>query len=178
MQTEKIIELLEEYNRNRSRHAYLEVAILELSEQIDKAKSQLLVNEVMRSAEMDGMPKGNAVTSQVENLAVRIADGWTPDYIKEMEKEKAELIQEKESLRRKIAYVDAWLMALNDKQKWVIDQHIICGKSWAELIFLWQKENGAASKATMKRLRDSAMTVIENICRRPKIKNEPEMSRI
>ena len=175
MRTEDIMVLLENYNSNRARFAYLEVAIADLADQIGKARSMMITNEVMRASGLDGMPKGNAVTSQVENLAVRLADGWTPEYVTEMEEELKGMQIEKESVRRKVAYVDAWLLALSEKQGWVIRQHIIAGKSWAEMIFLWGKEYGTASKTTMKRLRDSAMAVIENTCRKsPK----PEMSRI
>lgn len=162
MSIQTILQLLTDYKANKARYAYLEIAIIEFQEQIDSEERNILRNEVMSSPEQDGMPKGNAVTSQVENLVVRVVDGWTPEYLKEMQKDMRDLMREKEELRRKVGYVDAWMLALNEKQRWIIQTHIIDGMSWTEAAADWRKRyEGVVSKATLKRLKNSAMDVIE-----------------
>lgn len=164
MRLESIMVMLREYNANKARLAHLELAATELREVIEKEELNILRNEALRTPETDGMPKGNAIASTVENIAIKVADGWTPEYLEEMKRELVSMVAERNHLIRKVAFVDAWLSGLNEKQAWVIRNHIIQDYSWYEMMVKWRKEfDSPTSRATLKRLKDTALETMKKV---------------
>ena len=164
MRLEIIMVMLRDYNANKARLAHLELAANELRAAIEKEELNILRNEALRTPDSDGMPKGNAITSTVENIAIKVADGWTPEYLEEMKQELTMMVTEKSNLSRNIAYVDAWLSGLNEKQAWVIRNHIIQDYSWYELMVKWRKEfDSPTSRNTLKRLKDTALETMQKV---------------
>lgn len=164
MQLEQILEKLSAYQQNKGRLAVLEVQISEMKILIQNATGSLLSDLVLKSPEEENMPHGNLPTSQVENIACKLADGWVSAEIKEMEAELKWLVQEWEKLKIQVAYVDAWLRGLNEKQRFVIVRQVIMADSWREVVSGYRQKFGdSVSKETVKRIRIKALCLIEEM---------------
>ncbi|MBR2800340.1 MAG: hypothetical protein IKE04_05635 [Oscillospiraceae bacterium] len=164
MNREQIEAMIREYRANAGRVAHLETKIRVLEQELRMAMSHMIEDEIMPGHGLDGMPHGTDVSRQVEEIACRYADGLFPDDIRDMQAELIRLRKDRDACAARVSYVDAWLKALNDKQRWIIVHQMIDGETWREIAGRYSDRYGSSvSKDTLKRIRESALAGIMEI---------------
>ena len=164
MQREIVDQCLENYREFSARCSFLEQEINELRILAEKLKSSAMTDAITITAQMTGMPHGTGITDPTGRIAMKFADGFTPDYIKEIEREIRTLEEERRTKLSTIVFVDAWLKALNKRERFVIENKVIGGMFWREMIFAYKAEFGDEySKQGMKKIKDRAMERIYKV---------------
>ena len=155
--------MLKDYKRCMARRDYLIQAINILKGQIQRAQDQAMILEAQKSAPMNGMPHGSNPGNPVESLVLRYESGYKPQYIQEMD---ADLLQMQDELKEVTTVcncVQAWLLALNDKERILVNAHVIDGLSWAETVPLLQREYPGTFTGSRNGLRDLQRRALEKI---------------
>jgi hypothetical protein len=161
VQSDQVLSMLSEYMITKGRCAYMEAKISVLEMEIRSAYASLVTDQVLASSGQDGMPRGNEISRTVENLAIRLADGWVPDTLRDMNAELSELYRQRDILKNVLARVDAWLKGLTDRQRFVIEHQVIQNESWREVTNSFRQQFGeSVSKDTLKRIKDRAVDTI------------------
>lgn len=167
MNKETVDKLMGSYLEDKARCTYLDTMIVMEQYYADKMRSHIVEDMVsVGGQDMDGMPHSTDVHSQVERLAISIADGYVPDYIKEAEKNLSDMRQEYNQKLIGVLLVEGWLKALAEdgKERFVIWNKMIEGKSWNELIFAYNRKYGTEySKNGLALIRDKGMEKIYRV---------------
>jgi len=157
--------MLLDYRRNKARCAHLEIRIRELEELRQGMVDNVVNDTVSITARLDGMPPAQPGTSDpTGRLSSKLADGYKTDSIRQVEGDIAGLTAELQRLLPQVHFVDAWLLALDDKERFVVEQKQVAGVSWRELVFAFKREHGAEySVHGLRKLRDRAVQKIYQI---------------
>lgn len=87
-----------------------------------------------------GMPRGGAMGRPTEQAALSLAEGegfersFYGAQARECEHQIRELRAELDEKRMLIAYVQSWLEGLTERERWVIERHIIEREIWYDII--------------------------------------------
>lgn len=158
MLPESVMQKMKKYREYSGRCAYLEIHIKELNKAIEKAESSLYMDQVMLSGNLDGMPHGTTVGNPTERAGITLADGYMPDYLAEMKKDLSEAEQEMADKSLTVIFVNAWLKGLSDRERWIVENQVIDGVSWRELISEYFVKFGETrTKRALQMFRDRAM---------------------
>ena len=164
MDREQIEGMIREYQANVGRCAHLDTQIRELEQGVRRALSVMIEEEILPGIGLDGMPHGNTVRRPTEEVACKYADGYIPEDIQHMQAKLERLAQDREGFANQVSYVDAWMKALNEKQRWIIRHQMIDQESWREIASAYTQSYGEIiSKNTLKRMKDRAMDIIVGI---------------
>lgn len=116
------------------------------------------------SQNMDGMPHGTMIGNPTERFGIMLADGYTPDGLKEMEKQIEEYEKELKEKSTTVFFVEAWLAGLTEKERWIIQSQVIDGLYWREIIMEYHRKYGEEySREGLKKIRDGAMNKIHQM---------------
>lgn len=132
--------MLRDYKRCTARRDYLMQAIEYLSKQIETEKGRAMTDEALHGIDMSGMPHGTMPGNPVESLVLRYASGYKPQYIQYMDADLQQMRDELAEVTTVCKCVEAWMQALNDKERKVVQAHIIHGLSWAEVLPLFRAD--------------------------------------
>ena len=161
MLPESVFQKLKSYREYSGRCAYLEIHIRELKREIDRDENRLYMDQVILTANLDGMPHGSNVGNPTERAGITLADGYEPDYLV---KKKRELAEEEQELAEKsltVIFVNAWLKGLTERERWIIENQVIDGVSWRELASEYFVKFGETrTKRSLQMLRDRTMDKI------------------
>lgn len=163
MTKEDVERMLKNYNEFRGRCAYLEALIAETEKTIERMKEALVEDSIKITAQNDGMPHTQKGSSDPTGLlGAQIASGYESEHIKQAEIDLAAYRQELEQKAVTIKFVDAWLLALELKERFIVEQKVLGGLSWRQMVFVFKRQFGDEySQEGLKRLKQSA---IEKIC--------------
>ena len=79
-------------------------------------------------------PPGGGPGDPTARVAVKYASGYEPGYIRGMEADLNRMRDEMRECETVCRYVDAWRGALNERERLVIDRHMIGGETYAETL--------------------------------------------
>lgn len=133
MQPCEIDKLLSDYRVNKARYDHLYLEAMTMMLQINAEAIRAIANDSIHAQQYNDMPHGSKVSKPVEDLALRYMDGHLPDVLKGWMQESEEMQRELRELETNILYVDTWLGALSDKERAVITEHMIEGKTLKEM---------------------------------------------
>lgn len=134
MAPERVKELMSSYRANRARLDHLRIESADLLKQINAEARNALANDAIHAQQYTGMPHTGAVNRAVEESALRYTDGYQSPLVKGWMQDHERLMDELYQLERDVGYVDAWLCALDAKERVVIENHKPVGLlSWPEL---------------------------------------------
>lgn len=133
MLPKEVDSLLENYRANKARYDHLYIEAMDMAMQINAETRKALAADAIHAQQYKDTPGGGRVSNPVEDLALRYMDGHVPDVLKGWLAESEEKQRELRRLGADIAYVDAWLRALTEKERMVISDHMLDGKSLKEL---------------------------------------------
>ncbi len=158
MTQEKVDEFLGAYLAKSARCAYLRAQKDLLEVELERNERTMVADQVSLSQAISGMPHGSGVGDPVGNLALKIASGKESVFVTQIRQELETIQKEMTVLEYWVKTVDAWLMALNEKEKRIVKLKRIDSLSWAEVVIEINK--GAEfhrSKHSCQRLLDYAM---------------------
>ena len=84
-----------------------------------------------------------------------------PDYLKDMQKELAELQQEYDGRYFTVLFVSSWLKGLTERERWIVEHQIIDGEYWKNISRKYRETfTEDTSKSSLKRLKKRALEKI------------------
>ncbi len=160
MTAERVDQMLADYKRCEGRAAHLVNELEMLNHLRDQQETLKVENSVNISPSLSGMPGSPGVSDKVGNLAIRFASGYVPRYIVELnediEKVKSELFE----MERVLSFVRGWLLVLSDRERFIIEEHVINGRYWSEIIGEYEEKFGVFSKDGMRKIKNRALEKI------------------
>lgn len=159
----QVDDYLAQYRECVGRVGYLTLNIPVMRVEIQRIKDNLVANAALETPQHEeGMPHGSGVGNPVEKIVLKYADGFTPEEVKEAEKELRSAERELENKQRVVLCVDAWLKGLNEREAWIINHKVIDSDySWREVIVMYRLQYGEEySRDALKRIKDRAMEKI------------------
>lgn len=166
MEKAQIERMLLNYRETKGRLSSLMVQIGEVGRMLIQAMNSMIDDEVLSSAANDGQPHGNSVGSMVESIAVRYADGYLAPDVRELKQQYDALMLEVKRCESLIAYVDGWMKALPEKQRFVLQHQVIDGESWKEVVRKYREKfanQEGVSKDRLKYTKAKAIDAIFNM---------------
>lgn len=162
MTTERVNEMLHCYREYLGRCKHLEAEIA----QAEKALASSIATAREDAAapggqNLDGMPRGTAVSSPTERIAMMFAEGRFPKYIEDIVTDLEKLKAEYQQKSPTVVFVDAWLLGLTEHERWIVERQVIDGVTWRELSSQHEKLFGEQrTKEGLKKLRARALEKI------------------
>lgn len=129
MQPHEIDNMLSEYRQNKARHGHITLELARMNAELERA----IINDALHAQQYSDMPHGTDAGRPVETLVLRYMDGYLPEQVKDWMRERTELKREQKALSVVIGYVDTWLNALSDRERRVIADKLIDGRTWREM---------------------------------------------
>ena len=164
MQPEEVKRYIDEYRENAARCAYLEREIKDLEILLERMKNNQIADSISITQKWSAAPHGSGVGDPTGQVALRHADGFTPDYIIDLENE---IAQKREEYRLKssgVIYVDSWLKCLSERERYVIESQCIRGAFWRDIVTGFKEKFGDIySPQGLKKIRTRAMNKIYKI---------------
>ena len=151
-------EAVKSYAQDKARTAHLAVEIAELERRISTAVRNLAGDEAGPKAQkISDMPHGTSVGNPTAQLAEKLASGWLPPEVKEMQGELAKVKVEHQKTSVKVKYVEAWMAGLSERESWIVKHKYIQNEFWREVLEGYEREfGGYVTKDTLKWLRGKA----------------------
>ena len=165
MKQEEVNACLLQYGQNRARCAYLGQRLQEMRGELAYLKAHKVEDLVSVSPGNDGMPHSQNTGDPAGTAAIRLADGYEPGYITELERDIDRLDREHQRIEACLGYVDAWLLALNRQEKFLLEHKYLQQESWRCVAQAFEMEFGypislrglkAAKKRAMQRIYEIA----------------------
>lgn len=127
-----IYRLLRAHKENVGRCAILR-ADIQYVENLSNIKSDALIEEMaFRSSSNSGMPSGTGISDPTSSIAVKVADRRA-QIAREWGKNLIDMETELYERLRDLGYVDGWLSGLKEREKLVVEKHIIDGIVWDKI---------------------------------------------
>ena len=164
---EAVNDALKSYLNDKARALHLAIEISELARRVNSAVASLESDETGPNAQViTGMPHGNKISTPTEDVAIRLADGWLPPEIKEMQEELQHKQTELEKLQARVKFVEAWMGVLTEREHWIVLHQYIRAEYWRDILDDYSRYFGQyASKDTLKRLRTRALNEMYAVAR-------------
>ncbi len=162
---EKADQMLKDYKVFLGRCKYLTTLIPELKAEAVYWKKNMAEDiSSVGSQNLDGMPHGTKIGNPTERFGIMLADGYTPDGLKRLEKTISDYEQELKEKSISVVFVEAWLDGLTEKERWIIQRQVIDGAYWREIITEYHQKYGEEySREGLKKIRDGAMSKIHQM---------------
>lgn len=167
MTRETVDRLLANHRENVGRYLHIEAEMMRLKGELETAMSNLTLDtSTAHNYELSDMPRGHMVGQPTEQIAIKLASGWKPDYILKIEQQLAECEAERNERNIKIMFVEGWLQGLPERERWLIETQVIDGVFWRDVLVRYHQKFGVdASKDTLQRVKARAMERIYEIAR-------------
>lgn len=168
MTREQVDGMLKEYRLLIGRCGHIDAEIRRLEGSIAAARERFVREAAAPPvSRITGLPRGSAVGNPTERIALMLADGSalevsdTGAAIRAMEARIDALSREKAEKQLRVEYVRSWLEGLADRERWVIEHHIIDREIWHDIIIAFnQRYTDDVSKDRLKRLQQRALEKI------------------
>ena len=166
MEKHDVDKLLTDYRTNQARVNHLYLDAMKMVKKINAETRRAIAEDAIHAQQYKGMPPAGRVSKPVEDLVMRYVDGHLPDLLKGWMKESEELQTELRQLETSIVYVDTWLGALTEKERMVITEHMVDGKTLKELEITSARMFGYHMSADgIRGIKRKAMTKIYDIAK-------------
>lgn len=116
---------------------------------------------------LTGMPRGTSIGRPTERIALMLADGEAFEAseeraaIRRFEAQIEALRMERAEKQLRVQYVNSWLNGLAERERWVIERHIIDREIWHDIIIQFNaRYTDDVSKDRLKRLQRRALDKI------------------
>ena len=132
MKPEAVNAMLRDYKRCQARRDFLQAELPLAERQLRYEREHMLENEALRGRRPDETGHGSENADPTARLVLKFASGYEPRYIKDMAwdiQKRRDEMQECDAVCR---CVEAWLQALGEKERMVVQTHVLEGLSWTE----------------------------------------------
>ena len=167
MTPERVDYMLAHFRECEARCEYLKPAIWKFEKEIAALKASAIDDTISIGGQgMDSMPRASDIRSTVEDWAIRFADGYTPEHILEAQTELTRLKEEYENKHLVVLFVTAWLKALSNRERFIIENKVIGNMYWRDLSSRFAAEFGetytrVALKGIEKQAREKIYRIAE-----------------
>lgn len=164
MTSEKALQMLTEYRECLARGEYL-IQLLEIKEnQLAAARKAMLADAISISPKLSDMPRAQSTGDPTSMVALKFADGFVPDEVREIEADIRSIKVEINQRNVVVSCVNAWLNGLSEKERWIVEKHVIDGSYWRDITYEYSKRYGDSyTKEGLKRIKKAALTKIYRI---------------
>ena len=164
MQKESVDAMLSNYREHRARCEYLECEIPELERLAASMRETMVEDTVSCTQVISDMPRGTSISDPTGRLAMMFASGGVTEHVRQIEEEITEKKRELAQKRVTVIFVGAWLKALNEKERFVVEKQVIDKLFWRDVVRMYDRAFGEAySKHGLKAIRDAALQKIYRI---------------
>ena len=125
--------LLLNYRTYQARYSHLYLEAMNMALQINAETRRALAADAMHAQQYKDTPASGRISKPVEDLALRYMDGYMPEALKAWLDESEAMQRELRELETNMAYVDTWLNALTDKERLIITEHMLNGRTLKEM---------------------------------------------
>ena len=160
MKPDQVDAMLHSYKACQARKGHLQNEVAIAERRLEYQRQNAMYNEALGAQQYDGMPHGSGVNSPVENLIIKYDDGYTPKYIKELARDLQQVHRELFEVRMVIDFVDSWLLSLTERELFVIQQHVIEGRFWKDVLDEYEVKWGVFSKEGLRKMKKKALNKI------------------
>lgn len=162
MTREEVTKTLADYRNQKSRRDHLRVKIEELERAISSAfRAYFDALGDVSSSWPDGGVHGSTKKSGIEGAVIRRAEAKEPPEIAEMRAEAEALREELKDCETACRYVEAWLEALNERERWTIERQLIDGETWRRIMDMHEARYGfPLTKDALRRIKCAALDKI------------------
>lgn len=164
MTRERADAMLAGYREDKARAEYLATEIGALTRLRDGLQSNIVEAEISITAPMTGMPHGGKISDPTARLGDMLADGITPQSLRDLTDEINQLGNERERRMYNVSCVNAWMDGLTDRERFVAEHKVLGGETWRETIAVYNERYGVVySKQGLKNVLTGAMLKIYRI---------------
>lgn len=157
-------EMLTQYTENKARCAHIDCEIAWREAMLEQLSATIIEDSVRISQNLDGMPHSGKISDPTAMVAVNVADGMETEDMRAMRKEITELKAERKRKSISVYFVDAWLMALNPKEKLIIETQVINHMYWRDVLSKYADAfNDVFTKEGLRLIKKNAMRKIYKI---------------
>ena len=159
---ETVDKVLSEYQADKARAEHILVEIDNLSQIIVEMERTIEADASAIGAQaLTGMPHGSGISDPTASTAIRLASGWEREDVSQLKFDKRELEAELSVRKRTVAFVDAWMKGLSEREEWLIRKQVINGEFWRDIIDDYSRDYGfRISQDTLARMKHKAMEKI------------------
>lgn len=165
MTKEAVEKHLKEYRVNSARCDFLRQDIPRLEKLVQELRDDIVDNEVHITQVITDMPRGGTTSDPTGKLGMKLANGYEPRYIEEIETE----IKQKQ-LELKYKDVSVWsvetgLKSLTPKERFLIEHKYIQEDFWRNIVEGFNKEFGEGynNKDTLKKMIDKGLDTMAKV---------------
>lgn len=160
MDTDSVDKMLASYNQCKARVTHIKNQLTIMERQLEFEKNHAMANEAIHAQSYDNTPHGNLPGNPVESLVLRYISGYQPKYIKDMQRDLEKAKDELYECQMVIQFVDGWLLCLNERERFVIEKHVIANGTWREILDEYEKRFGQFGKEGLRKLKKRALNKI------------------
>lgn len=163
---EEVDKMLANYREYDSRVTYLNVLVRETEKLLESLRRTVVEDSISITQVISDMPRGTATSDPTGKLGAMLAEGYEPEHIQQVEEDLDAMKLEIKSKEHVIVCVNAWLICLSDRERFVIEHKVIAGMYWREMIPVYKREFGDEySKQGLKRIKAKALEKIYGIAK-------------
>ena len=160
--------MLREYRLLVGRCGHIDAEISRCRRAIEREREQFVADAAAPAvSRLTGMPRGTTPGNPTEKTALMLAEGTAFEFsdaraeIRRLEAQIDALRREREEKALRVQYVESWLSGLADRERWVIERHVIEREIWHDIIPQFNTRfTDDVSKDRLKRLQQRAMQKI------------------
>ena len=160
MNTDQVDAMLRSYKAYKARKGHLQNEVAFAERRLAYLKQNAMYEEALGAQQYDGMPHGSGISNPVENLIIKYDEGYTPKYIKDMHRDIEPLRRELFEIDLVISFVDSWMLALTEREAFIVQQHIIEGRFWKDVLDEYEAKWGLFSKEGLRKMKKKALCKI------------------
>lgn len=160
MRCEQVDLMLTKYNQCRSRIAHIKNQLAILERQLEDEKAHAMENDAIHAQSYDPSPHGNLPGNPTESLVLRYLSGYEPKYIKDLQEDAEKAKDELFEAQMVVSFVDGWLICLTERERFVIEHHVIATEPWTEVLDRYEEKFGPFGKEGLRKIKKRAMNKI------------------
>lgn len=158
MNKDEVNALIDSYKISKSRKLYLERKLADSKDLLRKLKDNMIMDMISISPCISDVPPPQGQKpSQVEKIAVKVADGYSTNAINELCEYIKRIEKEIDSLSTNTECVELWLYSLTEKEKFIFVILEFEKYSIDNAVDKYKKRYGEnVSSSTLKRIKKNA----------------------
>lgn len=160
MTPEQVDKILASYNQCRSRAAHIKNQLEIMERQLEQERAHAMTAEALHGMNIDGQPHGNGPGNPVESLVLRYISGFEPKYIKDMQQDVDKAKDELFECEMVIRFVDGWMLCLSDRERFIIQRHVLGDGTWRTVLDEYEKQYGQFGKDGLRKIKKRALAKI------------------
>lgn len=158
MTREQVESRLKNYRIGKARIAHLEAMIEQYKLRVPRELEEAHNEEAVRAVRYTGMPHGTDIQSPVEDEAEKRLNGEPPQIVKILLRDIHGMERERDELALSIRCVDAWMSGLRERERFVVEMHLMEGECWKDVQRAFGERYGyELTREGLKRMKERAL---------------------